>query len=85
MKVATYSATGIFAGRVVELRKVQGAQRWRVRVAVAKPDGEQIEHVVEPSDRVPLGALTDIVMASIAEICQPGELLTAARMDFYIR
>lgn len=82
-KVATYSASGYFAGRVVKLRETSGPQRWRVVVAVTTDAGDDEEHVITLEERLDLIHVFDKVQESIVELT--GTRLTSARMDFYTR
>lgn len=84
MKVASYRARGMFAGRVVEHRQVEGEQRWRIRVQTERADGQVDVHEVKPGSPLHIGALAGIVADTIAEVCGPGALLVDARMDFFV-
>lgn len=84
MRVATFSARGLYAGRVVELRQITGAQRWRIEVMTQREDGQRDSHTIRPDQKVPISALSEIVQATIDELCEPGTKLVDARMDFYV-
>lgn len=84
MKVASYRHKGMFAGRVVEHRVIQGAQRWRIKVRTEREGGQIDIQEVVPLERLPMRELLSLVVATINEVCAPGEKLIDAQMDFYV-
>lgn len=82
MRVATYSATGPFAGQMIPLRKIQGPQQWRVVIKIKKGK-QQDEHVISSNGAIDLISMKDHVVASINELLAPSETVSAANMDFY--
>lgn len=84
MRVASYRTHGLYAGRIVEHRQVQGDQRWRIRISAERVDGEVNVRTVTPAARVPLSALSTLALQAISDCCAPGERLTRASLDFYV-
>jgi hypothetical protein len=83
IRVASYRSTGPFAGKVIQLRTVQGDQQWRVDLKVQL--GDQVdEHTIRSTGRIPLAAMREHVIASIHELTPPGATIRDARMDFFI-
>ena len=84
MRVATYRDTGPFRGRVVELKKIEGAQQWRVRLSARRSNGATEEHDIRSPTPLLLSDMRELVFKSIAELCGPGEKLEQAEMDFFV-
>lgn len=84
IRVATYSTHGPFPSRVVELKQIQGPQRWRVIVTTQREDGQRDDIAVDASEPIPLGAMATMVMDAIKDACEDGPKLVRADMVFYI-
>jgi hypothetical protein len=84
VRVATYSTSGMFAGQVRMLRKIEGPQQWRVVIKIRT--GQQLdEHVISSAGKVDLLDMKDHVISSINELLPPGDTVSAANMDFYCK
>lgn len=83
VRVATWSATGPFAGRLVQLRKHTDPQRWRCVLSTTRPDGQKDEHTIRADRPCSLRQMAQHIEASVAELCSDTPAVVAARMDFY--
>lgn len=78
IRAASYSATGMYAGRIVVHRQITGPQRWLVRLKLEVPvEGgyERIEREVYANEPVPLFKLGPIADQACADLMPDGGTL----------
>lgn len=94
MRVATFSARGMHAGRVVPLRQIKGPQNWRVVLKIDAKDPAAVtddnpegrvsdEHIILSKGRCELSDMAANVIASINELTPEGIPVENAYMDFF--
>lgn len=87
IRVASWNATGPFAGMVVRHRPAPGLHRWCVVVKWKKPvDGghETVEQTFHASEPCAIRVMHQIVVAAIEEELPDGAMVNTASLDFYI-
>jgi len=83
-RVATYSLTGPFAGKVQIFRQITGPQMWTVKIKVVVGDVMEELSLRSPTP-ILIGDMHALALTETAKLIGDEELASDASIDFYIQ